>query len=230
MSLIRYLDNSGIAVPADISDRVADVETIVPNLWNPNKMDPFMKDKLRLSITKDGFNLPIFVRPISAATYRPDYDELVDKGVKWEIVDGEHRWTVGSELGMKKIPFINLGPINDEKAKEITIKANSLRGEFDSIRLAQVIKDIVDAQGKEYAIEVLPNTPERIDALLSVLHTDFNQLQINDPNTPAPAASDPAASSKDRPSDAFKTFDGSTMKFEHKCPRCGFEFDDKKTT
>ena len=88
-------------------------------------MDSFMRDKLVKAIRRDGFILPILVRPMKDP-------KKLKQGLKWEIIDGEHRWSVAeAELEMSRVPVLNLGEVSDAKAKEITIRANTLKGEFD---------------------------------------------------------------------------------------------------
>lgn len=115
-----------------------------------------MREKLVRAIRTDGFIVPIIVRPET----RP---EKLAQGVKWEIIDGEHRWHVAdNELGMPEVPIVNLGPISDSQAKQITVKANTLRGEFDSVQLATMLDDLVKDVGKSAVVEALPFTQERI--------------------------------------------------------------------
>lgn len=202
---------TGIRIPTSLADHMVDIDSIQPNPWNPNRMEPFMRGKLVGSVKADGFVVPVMVRP------HPTIPDIL------EVVDGEHRWAVAKELGLKRIPIVNLGPISDEKAKELTIKMNSLRGEFDSIRLSQVVQDITNSYGKDGVIDVLPYTPERIDSLLALCATNLDNMAI------LGTASEPAApTASEKPTETFKAFTPDSMAFEHKCPRCGLEFNSPK--
>lgn len=200
---------SGVRIPLTLMESVVDADGIVPNPWNPNSMEGFMREKLIHSIRTDGFFVPIIVRPLKGS---PDMVE---------IIDGEHRYKVGVELGMTQFPVVNLGAISDEKAKSITVKANSLRGEFDSIRLGQLTRELVDSIGKDQVLLDLPYTPERIDSLLSLTATDLNNLTI--PGTDAATGESEAAPAPKTAAETFPTFTPTSMKFDVKCPRCGFE-------
>jgi len=207
---------AGISVPAQLVKLLVPVEDVVPNTWNPNSMDAFMRDKLVKAVRKDGFVLPVLVRPAPQGS-----------ASKWEIVDGEHRWRVASEeLQMKAIPVLNLGPISDAEAKAITIKANTLRGEFDSVKLAEMVDDLITAYGKEHVIDQLPYTPERLQSMMDLIHTDLNNLELGEPDK-SQAPGESADKGAGEP-DEFKTFSPSDAKLDHKCPRCGFEFNGSK--
>ena len=210
-----------VTIPTDLEKNLVPAVEVVPNTWNPNRMDTFMRKKLVGSIAKDGFNIPILVRPLEAAKSRPDYKDLKKRGVKWEIVDGEHRWRVGTEdLGMGDLPVVSVGLIDDAQAKAIMVKANALRGEFDSVRLAEIVDGLVRGSSLNAVAEELPYTQERMQAMINLLSVDQSKLEV--PETLPPPGDPKKAPSE---ADEFKAFDGAKMTFEHKCPRCAFEFD-----
>ncbi len=76
---------------------------------------------------------------------------------------------------MKLVPILNLGDLSDTEAKGITIKANTLRGEFNSVKLAGMVDDMTKAYGKEQVINDLPYTPERIQSMVDLLHTNTDE-------------------------------------------------------
>src|SRR5687767_1417287 len=98
-----YTDaDSGIDIAGGLASNIAPIGDFEPNAWNPNRMDDFMLGKLARAIRKDGFFMPVLVRPAKEGS-----------AAKWEIVDGEHRWKVALEtLHMGVIPYVNLGPIS----------------------------------------------------------------------------------------------------------------------
>jgi ParB/RepB/Spo0J family partition protein len=205
-------DASGILVPDDLVEHMCDIADIKPNDWNPNHMDTFMREKLVNAIKKDGFILPIIVRPSP------------EEGAKWEIVDGEHRWlTARDELKMAQVPILNLGAISDAAAKEITIKANTLHGEFDSIELGKIVENLIEEQGMDEVADSLPYTPERLQGMVDLLQTDITDLEPAEEELEEGESSERSSSSSD-----FESFDPSETTFDHECPRCGFEFNAKK--
>ena len=202
---------SGIKIPTDLSKNMAPVTDFIPNGWNPNHMDTFVKDRLIRSVKKDGFLIPLLVRP-----------NPVPGGAKYQIIDGEHRWTIGGEAGMTSIPFTNLGPISDAAAKELTIKANTLHGDFDSVELALIVKELADSTGMAEVAADLPFSQDRLQSMIDLLQTDITNLTA--PSGSAPSDEDGDDKQRNSSSKDFKSFDPSDMKFEHECPRCGFGY------
>lgn len=217
----KILDtDSGVYIATDIAGNMAEHGSFVPNTWNPNKMDDFMRDRLHKSIEEDGFIMPVLVRPNTQGTN--EY---------WEIVDGEHRWRIAGEKGMKEVPFVNLGPISDEEAKAITIKANTLKGEFDSVELAKIIEELASEGGIAALSESLPYTPERLQGMVDLLNTDVGDIQMpeglgetSDDDDDGDGSEKPKGTAESE----FKSFDPTEATFRNQCPRCGFEFNDKK--
>lgn len=85
---------------------------------------------------------------------------------KWEIIDGEQRWTVvGEEFDVSEgIPFVDAGDVSDATAKALTVSLNDLKGQHDTMALADVVSQIVNDLGMQSAAEILPYTPERMDS------------------------------------------------------------------
>lgn len=227
-------ETSGIRIPTDLADNLVAVSEMVPNTWNPNRMDSFMRAKLIRSFRKDGFYVPVIVRPIEASV-RADKADLITKGVRFEIVDGEHRWELASSEGMAEVPVVNVGSISDAQAKEITVKANALKGEFDSVQLAELVKGLADENGLQNLVDDMPYTQERLQAMVDLLNVDHGTINFPSPSAPSDKDDDDGdddGDDGDAPAPAageeFKSFDGAAMKFDHKCPRCNFEFNTPK--
>lgn len=106
---------------------------VKPNTWNPNRMTPFMKDSLRTGLETDGW-----LSSQALLVWGKD-----DAGkVRNVIIDGEHRWTVATELGMERGPMVFLDGVSEKAAKALTIKMNQKRGTFDADGLAALLRDI----------------------------------------------------------------------------------------
>jgi len=106
-----------------------DPETLVPNAWNPNVMSPENEQKLEASMDRLGMFKPLLVREI-------------DGGVL-ELLGGEHRWEIARRRG-EQVPVINLGRLDDNRAKEISLLDNGRYGTDDSLRLAEVLDGLGD--------------------------------------------------------------------------------------
>lgn len=87
---------------------------------------PESEAKLEASIDRLGFFRPVVVREIDG--------EL-------QIIGGEHRWEIAKRRGIQ-VPIINLGPIADQKAKEISIADNVRYGADDALSFAEFIKEM----------------------------------------------------------------------------------------
>jgi len=113
---------------------VVPVEEVFPNTYNPVIMGEKDFRLLKKNIQSEGFVGAILVR-------RATKEEKEERGANYIILDGEHRWTAAKELGFEKIPLIVMNR-TDDQGKIATISFNKLRGEFDSVKLAELIVDL----------------------------------------------------------------------------------------
>ena len=118
--------NESKQLPAELVVRQTAVDRLVPNTWNPNRMSPEMRHKLKVYIQREGFVEPLVVRP---------------QGDRFEILGGFHRWVIARELGYQSVPctIVNL---DDRRAKILSINLNELKGQSVPQLLAQVIHDL----------------------------------------------------------------------------------------
>lgn len=140
--------------------QVLPIIQVVENSWNPNKMNEkdFLKLKEILDKSGGNFEQPILVRPVNAG---------------YEIVDGCHRWKALSELGFEDI-YVRVEELSDKDAIIRTIQMNRFRGDFDTMKLATLIRDLKDTYDMTNSSlkEALWYDPEEIYSLESFL--DFN--------------------------------------------------------
>lgn len=147
-----------------------------PNGWNPNKMTAFMYAKAYESISENGFFDPILCRP------HPE------KSLGFQIIDGEHRWMVGSDLGMDTFPVI-VRDVDDVTAKKLTLIANELHGQADPQKVTELLREILESESPEEMLKGMPFTEDTLKGFLGF-----------DPLPPLPPAPQPPASRP--PSDA----------------------------
>lgn len=111
-----------------ISDaQLIDVRQIEENPWNPNAIEERLFKTLKTYMRRIGFVGAIVVRPISENRY--------------QIIDGAHRYKAAIENGYTEIPCIVLS-MDDAEAKLATLNFNRLKGEMESLKLADLIKDL----------------------------------------------------------------------------------------
>lgn len=153
--------------PGPWTARVVPTHELRANVWNPNKMTPFMADKAKASIRTFGFVDPILVRTIP--------------GVEgWEIVDGEQRWHAAKAEGLAELTVLDLGPISEHAAQRLTVVLNETRGEFDRVGLAALVADLLsDPDAESMAREVLPYSERDLAGLTAIASFDWG-----DPPTP----------------------------------------------
>lgn len=133
---------------------------LIPNSWNPNVMNEKDFNILKEHIDKSGGN---FEQPILARKV----------GDKYEIVDGYHRFKALSELDFDEA-YVRVEELSDKDARLKTIQMNKFRGDFDTLKLAAVIRELKE----NYSLTnndlkaQLGYEPEEIFSLESFL--DFN--------------------------------------------------------
>lgn len=135
-----------------------EVERLLPNPWNPNRMDDDMLRKEIESIREFGFVDPITVRSHESA---------------YQIIDGEHRWKGAKVVGLTEIPCIVLD-VTDEVAEQLTIVLNDLRGKPNEERLAALVKDLSTRRSMLDLEKVLPYKRERLAEMIAERKADFD--------------------------------------------------------
>lgn len=148
---------------------LVNADDLLPNPWNPNRMTGAMYEKARESIETYGFIDPLTVREIG-------YD-------KYQIIDGEHRFNVGREIGMTEFPCVNLGLIDDARAKKLTIILNELHGQADPDRMGTLLQDILDDTSLDDLLVALPYDEAILSGFLGRELPDLTPLKSGPPPT-----------------------------------------------
>lgn len=94
------------------------------------------------SITLYGFVDPLTVRDVGQFRY--------------QIIDGEHRFNAGRDLGMTEFPCIIISGLSDMQAKKLTIVMNELHGQADPGRMGDLLTEILSASSMEELLVGLP--------------------------------------------------------------------------
>lgn len=139
-----------------------------PNTWNYNRQSEGVFAKLVAAIRRHGFTKPVVVRSVRGV---PGH----------EVVDGEHRWRAAVSLGIPEVPVIDLGPISDERARELTVVMNELAGQADEARLGELLRaTAAEATAAELAA-VMPFSAPEMGAYLELSRYGFASLPEADP-------------------------------------------------
>jgi hypothetical protein len=107
-----------------------------------------------------------------------------------EIIGGEHRWIAAKKIGLKEIPVINLGPISDEKAKEISVIDNARYGTDDTLALADLLKSIGDVGDLQ---DFLPYAADDLASIFSSADIALDELDIDQDFEKADISPEPPA-------------------------------------
>jgi ParB/RepB/Spo0J family partition protein len=144
--------------------KLVKISEIRPNKYNPNVVPDNVMDQLVKRIKEEGFLQPVLLRNIPQ---EGDY--------KYEIIDGEHRYDAAIKADYDEIPAIILDKTLPE-AMLSTINMNKLRGEFDTLKLAEVIHQLHETYSIEEIEEKLGFTSEEQTGMENLLSYDFDKL------------------------------------------------------
>lgn len=111
--------------------KMVDIEKVIANDYNPNKVAPPEMRLLKHSIEEDGYTQPI-------VTY---YDSENDKYI---IVDGFHRYRCAKEyFDLKEIPVVVIDK-NLSNRIASTIRHNRARGTHQIIDMSHIVMQLVE--------------------------------------------------------------------------------------
>lgn len=165
-----------------------DPRLIRPNPWNTNIVSHENELKIQESLKRHGFFRPVVVR---------ETDNL-PRG-EYQSLGGWHRVEQATDLGFETVPVINLGPISDARAKEISLLDNARYGHDDALGLAQLVKDL---DGLDLAM-VMPWAQSDLDGFTASLSVNVEDLDLDD----APLAPDDLDKVEQAPTKEPKTHD-----------------------
>lgn len=137
---------------------------LVPNEWNSNKVNRDNFEKLKSSLVNLGSFKPIIVRQL-------------DDG-RLQILGGFHRCEAAKELGFPKVPIVNLGPLDDQRAKEISLVDNTRYGQDDAELLSKILEDI----DTSLMTDILPDIPLDLtdDSLGEAIEKELSEVKAKD--------------------------------------------------
>lgn len=119
--------------------KMVDINKVVANDYNPNKVAPPEMELLRHSIEEDGYTQPI-------VTY---YDEKNDIYI---VVDGFHRYRCAKEyFDLKEIPIVTINK-DLENRMASTIRHNRARGTHQIIDMSHIVLTLSQNGWKESQI------------------------------------------------------------------------------
>lgn len=106
--------------------KMVDIDKVIANDYNPNKVAPPEMQLLKHSIEEDGYTQPI-------VTY---YDKSRDIYI---VVDGFHRYRVAKEyLNLKQIPVVTIDKDLEHRIAS-TIRHNRARGTHQIVDMSHIV-------------------------------------------------------------------------------------------
>lgn len=158
------------------------IQMIAPKLlkassFNANIVSPSNEAKLEESIRRNGMFKPALVRELSDGTM--------------EIIGGEHRVLAAVRLNIESIPIVNLGKIDDKRAKEICLLDNSRYGNDDALQLADLLEGLGTA---DEIASFMPYSELDIASIFSSVNIALDELDLpdNDEEPQPPPSAKPA--------------------------------------
>lgn len=137
---------------------------LINNGWNTNVVSPENEIKIEASIDRLGMFKPILVRTL------PNGD--------FQILGGEHRVEAAIRKGIENVPIINLGNINDSKAKEISLVDNGRYGADDAIKLTDLLNSL-DSEHVDLS-SFLPFSDDEMESLFTTTSIALDDLELPD--------------------------------------------------
>ena len=152
-----------------------DMDRVIENPRNPNKMDATEYAHLKANLDATGWNKnwPVIVRT---------HPSLANK---YEIIDGAHRYKAMKELGFEEI-VCTLDEWTTPESMIKTLGYNKHRWQNDSILLSGMIHDLLTTHWYTYADieEVLGYTEDELKGIDMTSEFDLSKYESEDPVIP----------------------------------------------
>lgn len=160
---------------------------LFPAPWNYKTDDPALSAKLKSNMERNGQVESLIVRELA-----PDPEKPVQRGRRFEVVNGNHRLGIMIDLGLQTAHCCNLGPITDAMAQRVAIETNETRFASDEMKLAELIRGIaVEFSVDDLAI-TLPFSGGDMEEMIALSNLKLKPGETSDDlfafNPPPPGA------------------------------------------
>lgn len=147
---------------------IVDIESVIPNAWNPNIQTNEIYEKELESLKRYGQIAPILVRE--------------QNGV-YELIDGEHRLRGMKQLGYKKILIFDAAGLSESDAKQLTIIMNEVRGRADSTKLSKLFQELSLDVPLEELTKIIPYSDVEMRNMVAQAHVDWDAIAATTTST-----------------------------------------------
>jgi len=118
------------------------IEVLKEAIWNTNKIEEAMMQRLRSSIKKYGLVQNLVVRPL---------------GDGYEVLSGNQRLKLLRESNVSKVPCVIVN-LDDGHARLLAQALNHIHGDDDRGSRAELIREVMKVIPEEEILAVLPDT------------------------------------------------------------------------
>jgi len=153
-----------------INTKTIKITELKPNAWNPklkpeDDLDVLQQyEEVIKSLKTYGLVDPILVR--SGSPGKPfGY---------YEIINGYHRFLGCQELKYKDVIVNDLGEIDDQQAKKLTIVTEEIKIPVDQVKLSALLKEMMLSEDLDILSEGLPYSKELIQSKIELLDYDWS--------------------------------------------------------
>ncbi len=155
------------------------LDRLVPHPANPNITDEELLEKLAANIRREDDYEPISVRP--------------DPGRRgyYQVLNGHQRWEVLRRLGHEEAQCY-VWPCDDEAALLLLATLNTLRGQDDPLKRAELLKELSGLAAPEELARILPESAALIHQTLEMLDLDLGRV-LADLQAPVGSGAGPRA-------------------------------------
>ena len=130
--------------------------------WNPNEANESTLRRLAASLGRFGTVLPLVVRRIQ--------DE-------YEVIGGNQRLRVQRHDGVSSLPCVVLD-LDDAQARLLAQALNTVHGEDDINRKADLVRHLLDHLSEEDVLNILPDTADALRSLAALADTSSDAVAI----------------------------------------------------
>ena len=129
------------------------IDSVFEPGWNPNEMAPGMQSRLRRSIDRFGFLVPLVVRRAGEERY--------------ETIGGAQRLAVLRESGVSHAPCVVV-EADDANARLLSQALNQIEGDDNPGLRAELVRDLLDKLSEEEVLGILPDSADALNSLASL--------------------------------------------------------------
>ena len=134
------------------------VEAITRAVWNPNELPAGLGTRLRRSIERFGFVVPLIVREVGPDVY--------------ETVGGAHRLAIVEDMGIDSVPCV-IVEVDNADARLLSQCLNRLQGEDNLGLRADLFRKVLEEKPMEEVLALLPDSAESLTALAAIGQDDL---------------------------------------------------------